>query len=86
MLLYSATIHAAYHHKTGEILVYIATIMQTSMSYPTDACLAYDQIFCAQAHLKSEFNWAGDNTRLWNDKFTSRVKQNHVQLSATLHS
>ncbi len=74
MLLYAATIHAAYPHKTGEILVYIATIMQTSMSYPADACLAYDRIFRAQAHLKPEFNWAGDNTRLWNDKFSGRAK------------
>ena len=36
-----------------------------------DACLSYDRVFWAQAHLKLQFNWMSDNTRLWNDKFLS---------------
>ena len=73
MLLYTATIQATYPHKTGELLAYMATIVQTSTTYPTEACLSYDRVFRAQAHLKPHFNWAGDNNRLWNEKFSGRA-------------
>ena len=73
MLLYTATCYATYPHKTGEMLAYIASILQTSTNYPVEACLSYDRVFRAQAHLKPQFNWASDNTRLWNDKFSGRA-------------
>ena len=73
MLLYTATCHATYPHKTGDMLAYMASILQTSSNYPVEACLSYDRVFRAQAHLKPQFNWAGDNTRLWNDKFSGRA-------------
>ena len=34
MLLYTATIQATYPHKTGELLAYMATIVQTSNYVP----------------------------------------------------
>ena len=73
MLLYTATSHATYPHKTGEMLAYIASILQTRTNYPVEACLSYDRVFRAQAHLKPQFNWASDNTQLWNDKFLGRA-------------
>ena len=72
MLLYTAIIQATYPHKMGKLLAYMATRVQTSTTYPTEACLSYDRVFRTQAHLKPHFNWAGDNNRLWNEKFSGR--------------
>ena len=83
MLLYTATCHATYPHKTGEMLAYMASILQTSFNYPVEACLSYDRVFQAQAHLKPHFNWAGDNTRLWNDKFSGRAAPKTSNSTAT---
>ena len=73
MFLYTTTIQTTYPHKTGELLAYMATIVQTSTTYPTEACLSYDRVFRAQAHLKPYFNRASDNNRLWNEKFSGRA-------------
>ena len=62
MLLYTA--------KTEVMLAYMASILKSSTNYPVKACLSYDRVFHAQANLKPLFIWAGDNTRLWNDKFS----------------
>ena len=83
MLLYTATCHATYPHKTGDMLAYMASILQTSSNYPVEACLSYDRVFRAQAHLKPHFNWAGDNTRLWNDKFSGRAAPKSGNSTAT---
>ncbi len=60
MAVYTAIINT---HKTAELLVYTANILQTSITYPADACLAYDRVFRAQAHLKPTFDWASDNSK-----------------------
>ena len=87
MLLYTATIHSRYPHKTRELLVYMANILQTSTTYPVDACLAYDRVFRAQAHLKLSFNWGSDNMKLWNDKFSGRAKPKPcTKCKSTLHA
>ena len=87
MLLYTATIHSRYPHKTGELLVYMANILQTSMTYPVDDCLAYDRVFRAQAHPKPSFDWGSDNTKLWNNKFSVRAKPKPcTKCKSTLHA
>ena len=87
MLLYTAMVHASYPHKTGELLVYIANLLQTSLSYPIDTCLVYNQVFRAQAHLKPSFDWSSNNTRLWNNKFSGKAKPCPCsKCKSTLHS
>ena len=79
-------LHVCYPHKMGEQLAYIANILQTSQSDPADACLAYDQVFRAQAHLKPSFDWSSDNTKLWNNKFSGRANPKPcAKCHSTLH-